>query len=890
MVMNKQFYSNTEFTELKNRINKEILRRATYRWNLPLAKPRVGIDQSSPMSVPEGVNSVPVDDKTYTINNPSEGSIVRTRNIIRPKQGENPAGQNPDRNTNVPNTSAASFDSDEARNFLIGLSRIQDINLFYGDEEVKYLAFRDPSNIEKVLVAAEHDERHRLLHESDLSPTKPDPNNGITDHKNRTSQTKQVTYPKENGIYVMPSGEYDGEELLTYDGPNEENFYDDYGAHPGDSDYHPINPFISQKVRRDHIDGGNDRNNPPKRRDEGGEASIRFGRNPRNPNPGNAYRSHPVYGGMHTSCNASCVGLCYMTCDSQCSEACTSTCWNRCGNGCSSSCGNVCTGCSTLCYSSCKTKCQNATGYSCVKAGAKSVRITTTGGHDGIPAKNEISSTTYSCTGCSYSCQFYPNKKTQCWDAACMGKCFTSCTNSCSTSCYGGCIDNASQNNGNYKSGIGRGCSSACTANCIGSCSGVCEGACTQACFSACKASCSDNCEWTCSTNCGNGCMQGCTNGCKGCTSCSGSCTGNASGKTGCTEAGCTSSCQHGCNKNCVGIACRSICGTESAGACEANCRLSCMGTSCTSKCSDACSSFCTSCSNTCGFSCGACSGMCSVGCESECNITCTDRCQNSCSTSCVTSCTERCGACSNLCYSCVGMCIGVCSVKCENGCSNCTNMCGWWCDASCNRNCMNDCSSACNTTCSSSCVSGLTSETSSRLSGPERPPTAQGYIYPNPKNRYEERESFKILRNIAPYIEPEPIDPDADKPYIIKITIDKNRKNIEVTKPDTIDVYYDFKQTTIHGGVFSMDPDTKEVVVNTDMIAGIISEKQPNLHNGPSIYIVTLYFNPACPINDDLIRTDVPIEFETLKPIRDKNDNTIVIIQRDEFLMKKYR
>ena len=127
MVMNKQFYSNTEFTELKNRINKEILRRATYRWNLPLAKPRVGIDQSSPMSVPEGVNSVPVDDKTYTINNPSEGSIVRTRNIIRPKQGENPAGQNPDRNTNVPNTSAASFDSDEARNFLIGLSRIQDI-------------------------------------------------------------------------------------------------------------------------------------------------------------------------------------------------------------------------------------------------------------------------------------------------------------------------------------------------------------------------------------------------------------------------------------------------------------------------------------------------------------------------------------------------------------------------------------------------------------------------------------------------------------------------------------------------------------------------------------------------------------------------------------------
>ena len=129
-MLNKRLYSNTEFTELKKRINKEILRRGTYRWNAPLCKPTVGTDLSSPMSIPEGENSIPVDDLTYTINNPSEGSIVRTRNITHPAQGENPAGQNPDPNENVPNTSAAAFDSDEARNFLIGLSRIQDINLF----------------------------------------------------------------------------------------------------------------------------------------------------------------------------------------------------------------------------------------------------------------------------------------------------------------------------------------------------------------------------------------------------------------------------------------------------------------------------------------------------------------------------------------------------------------------------------------------------------------------------------------------------------------------------------------------------------------------------------------------------------------------------------------
>lgn len=887
-MLNKRLYSNTEFTELKKRINKEILRRGTYRWNAPLCKPTVGTDLSSPMSIPEGENSIPVDDLTYTINNPSEGSIVRTRNITHPAQGENPAGQNPDPNENVPNTSAAAFDSDEARNFLIGLSRIQDINLFYGDEETKYLAFRDPSGIEKVLEAAEKDERHRFLHESDLSPTKVDQNNELTNRRNRTNKTKMVTYPREGDLYVMPSGESDGEELLSYEGPDETNFFDDHGAHPGDADYHPYNPFVSPKVRRDHIDGGNDRKAPAQRREEGGSPSMRFGRNPRNPNPGTPYRSHPVYGGMRTSCNAACTGLCFQSCDSQCSESCSSTCWNRCGNSCSSTCGNVCTGCSTLCYSSCKTKCQNATGYSCLKSGAKAVKITTVGGYNGTYAKNELSYTTYACVGCSYTCQFYPNKKTQCWDAACMGKCFTSCTNSCSTSCYGGCIDNASQNRGKYRSGIGRGCSAGCTANCIGSCSGVCEGACVQTCFSGCKSSCYDNCEWTCSTNCGSGCEQGCTNGCKGCTSCAGNCTGNQMARTACTGGACTASCQHDCNKNCIGMACRSICGTEAAGACEANCRMNCMGTSCTAQCSDACASYCTSCANNCGFQCGACSSLCSTGCSAECNITCTDKCQNSCSTNCVTSCTEACGGCSSLCYSCVGMCIGVCSVKCENGCSNCTNMCGWWCDASCNRNCMNDCAESCTTSCNGSCISGLTSETKTNLEGPERPPTSQGYIYPHPKNRWEERESFKLLREVVPYKPPKPKDPDEDKPYIIKIIINKE-KNLEVIKPDSIKVEYEFKQTTIHGGVFTIDQKSGEITVNTEMIPGIVPMNQPNVDKGPSIFIVVFYFNPVSPIDDSLIRTILPIEFESMKPIRDKDDNTIVIIQRDEFLYKKY-
>jgi hypothetical protein len=199
----------------------------------------------------------------------------------------------------------------------------------------------------------------------------------------------------------------------------------------------------------------------------------------------------------------------------------------------------------------------------------------------------------------------------------------------------------------------------------------------------------------------------------------------------------------------------------------------------------------------------------------------------------------------------------------------------------------MNDCASSCISTCSASCVSGVTSETKSSLPGPERPPTAKGYLYPHPKNRWEERESFKIVRDIAPYVPPEPEDPDKDKPYIIKIQINEE-KNLEVIMPDFLKVEYAFKQTTIHGGVFTINSTTGEISINTDMIDGIVDVNQPNIDEGPSIYIVVFYFNPASPIDDSLIRTKLPIEFESLKPIRDKNENTIVIIQRDEFLLKK--
>lgn len=1246
--MKRDFYSNTEFTNLKERLNREILRRGTFSWWDPLTTPSVGQDKTPPLTIPDIGTRIQIDENTYTINNPSEGSIERTRNIFYPKQGENPAGQKPDPLSTSPNTSAAQLNVDEMRNFLVGLSKINDINLFYGRDETKYVAFRDTSGITEVLESAEESLLNKPLMETELNPTKNDPNGGIQDRQNPDYPVENhlVTYPIEDGQYVMPSGERDGEELSEYEGLGPSNFYDDYGAKPGDANYHPFNRHTSEYVRRDRNDQGNYRNDHKTMIIEGGIKSYKFGQNPRNPNPGSPYRSRPVYGGVPGGCNVACTGLCHVTCDNECSESCfkagtlietingsvpieeikvgdmvltqsgeyhrvyntfkrktniddliilkangvpplyttknhpfwikkykgvtktklpdgeiyshqyysdpewveakdisardkmclfyrepgnividtgiaymvgrwlgdgwvdiktdnrrenysmieyrvccgfhetvefeslmdklniqynkdkpgknptcqryhilktrdksslnykligilskcgrysygkfipqeifnwdlssiqsllkgyfdanghletnrnilkgtsvskklaygisilvkmtgvnpswtekiykdkkvciqgrevnlhdsyilsicqneftrnystfdydnnciwstvrtpiipdetydvynisvegdptyyanfvlvhncTTTCWNRCGEACTSTCGNVCTGCSTLCYTSCKTKCENSTGYSCLKAGAKAVKITTSGGKDGIPAKNTISIEIYTCNGCSYSCQFYPNKKTECWDSGCMGKCFTSCNTACSTSCFGGCIDNNAEgdNGTSYKTGKGKGCSAGCTLNCIGFCSGVCEGYCIQTCWHACKQTCSDNCSWKCSTDCGSGCFEGCTNGCTGCSACAGSCEGKTDSKgcTGCSiEGGCTSVCQHDCNSNCVGWGCRSICGIDAAGACEANCRLNCMATSCTSMCEDACAGRCTTCVNSCGWQCGPCTSQCSAGCESSCNINCTDTCKQDCMENCVNSCSELCGGCSDLCYSCVGMCIGICSVKCESGCSSCANNCGWWCDSSCNQKCFGSCDTFCINTCSGSCATFLESNTT-LTSGPERDPISSGYIYPHPKNRYEERESFKIIREIKPYPS---IDEKVEIPPKVLITFDDDRNFVVIPQ---VDIHYTVKQTSIDGGVFNVDHTTGEVTVNIDMLPGLIEVTKPNLDGGGGLFVVTLYYNPEYPINNGDIVVKLPFGFQSLKPIWDNDNNIIIIIQRDKFL-----
>lgn len=603
--MNKDVYSNSELTELKNRINKEMLRRGSYKWWGPLSQPKVGEDTRSPDSIPHDKTSIPITDQTYTINNPSVGSIAPTRNIVYPNQGENPAGQNPDGQT--PTTSAARFDLDEIKNFLVGISKIRDINLFYSQDEQEFLAFRDLDDVRKLVGEIESDRLNEpTTHPSKVDPNAPDRITVIKDGKTWTepNPNKNIPYQKIGDKYYMPSGEMDGEEGI----PSETNYYDDYGAEPGNGNYHSLNPYVSAKVDRTGYDFDNDRNKIPVGRMEGGKSSSRFGMTPRNPQQGDSYSPRVAYQGVPSTCNIACSGVCSLTCDSQCGESCTTTCFGRCGNACSSSCGNVCTGCSSLCYTSCQSKCENNTGFACVKSGATTLSIAARGGKDGTPAYNEMKvGAPYACTQCSFSCQFYPNKKTTCWDNGCMGMCFTSCMHSCSTSCFGGCVDNPSENKGDYKTGIGRGCSSGCTVNCIGVCRGTCTGSCDSGCWNSCIESCKDNCEWECSTSCGSGCMTGCTSGCKDeCNSCTNTCTAASGAKTTCNN-GCVAYCMQGCNKNCVSNGCMAMCGSEGTDACDMNCRMNCMAASCTSRCSEKCTTYCTSCINTCGFGCGAC-------------------------------------------------------------------------------------------------------------------------------------------------------------------------------------------------------------------------------------------------------------------------------------------
>ena len=77
-----------------------------------------------------------------------------------------------------------------------------------------------------------------------------------------------------------------------------------------------------------------------------------------------------------------------------------------------------------------------------------------------------------------------------------------------------------------------------------------------------------------------------------------------------------------------------------------------------------------------------------------------------------------------------------------------------------------------------------------------------------------------------------------------------------------------------------------QKVTINTNMIPGLVSVNEPNLDGGDGLFIVILYHNPDVQINNNDIAVKLPFGFIPLKPIWDENNNIIIIIARDKFLI----
>ena len=120
---------------------------------------------------------------------------------------------------------------------------------------------------------------------------------------------------------------------------------------------------------------------------------------------------------------------------------------------------------------------------------------------------------------------------------------------------------------------------------------------------------------------------------------------------------------------------------------------------------------------------------------------------------------------------------------------------------------------------------------------------------------------------------------------HAANISINKERNLVVTLSSDQLK--YAIKQTTLHGGVFNIDEGSGDISVNPDALPGVINVMQPNIYGGEPIFIIIIYYNPNYAFNDNDIVVKLPFGFEALAPIRDANQNTIIVIQRDQFLFQ---
>lgn len=174
-------------------------------------------------------------------------------------------------------------------------------------------------------------------------------------------------------------------------------------------------------------------------------------------------------------------------------------------------------------------------------------------------------------------------------------------------------------------------------------------------------------------------------------------------------------------------------------------------------------------------------------------------------------------------------------------------------------------------------------SETTSGVTGPERPPTNPAYQPQNPKNRAEEQESFRLFKTPEPIRSPK----DPDKSYLIEIFTDDNNDLQLVGPPGLL---YVFKATTAIGGVFSIDGN--EITIIEEALNAIIQpddfykKYNPELYEyGDGLFIVLIKNNPEIVFDliDD-IRVTLPFGFHASLPIKDSKEDVIILIARTDF------
>lgn len=217
--------------------------------------------------------------------------------------------------------------------------------------------------------------------------------------------------------------------------------------------------------------------------------------------------------------------------------------------------------------------------------------------------------------------------------------------------------------------------------------------------------------------------------------------------------------------------------------------------------------------------------------------------------------------------------------MKCQDMCSNCANMCSWWCDTSCNRGCFSNCVDRCINNCTGSCATFLTSETKTTV-GPERDPISNGYQYPHPQNRWEERESFKIMKEIAPYTSPasnESIEAE-ESSYLVRISFDdENNLDVQVVDGLTFVTY----STTLIGGVWNVDSTTGDITVNEEFLGTNPPANRPSLDGNEGVFVVQIKYNESIPITEKDVSIKLPFGFEPIGPLCTSVKDTVYIIQR---------